>query len=364
MKKDVFATGGEAVPSSRPSEPPLAEDCEKETPQESRKARSPSRRGAARATVGNSSKRVVLIGANVLLREGLARILNAADFHIVASIPCPDPDVMGSLPQDGPLLFVIDVSDDFDTGLIHIAQFRRGYPEGRIVVLADPHQSARMPSAFQAGANAYLVKATTRETFVKSLELVMLGVTLLPPEILNLISDRQAGRGDRTADDVAGDGRADNGDSIGRDEETIESDDATSRRSPEADGAHAPRLSDRQLAILHCLAEGDSNKTIARKMAMAEATVKVHVKAILQKIRVHNRTQAAIWAMNSNPPVLARDDFEPSSQNLPVSRFSDLKTIGIPSEQHKNGSTSSTGQPREGSDVTIRVPLRLVPRTD
>jgi two-component system nitrate/nitrite response regulator NarL len=363
MKKDVFVTGGEAVSSSRPCEPVLAQDCEKEIRQERRRARSSSRRSPAQPAVGSESKRVVLIGANVLLREGLARILNAADFHIIASVPCPDDDLMGSLPQNGPVLFVIDVSDDFDAGLIHVAQFRRGYPEGRIVVLADPHQSARMPSAFQSGANAYLVKVMTRETFVKSLELVMLGVTLLPPEILNLISDRQAGRGDRAAHDVGGGGRADDGDRIGQDGETIESDVATNRRLPEADAIRAPRLSDRQLDILRCLAEGDSNKTIARKMAMAEATVKVHVKAILQKIRVHNRTQAAIWAMNSSSPAPVQDGFQPSSENPPVRQFSDLKTIAPPSE-HTNGSSSSTARPREGSDVTIRVPLRLVPRGD
>ena len=46
------------------------------------------------------------------------------------------------------------------------------------------------------------------------------------------------------------------------------------------------------------MTEGYSNKTIARKINVAEATVKVHIKAILRKIRVHNRTQAAVWAVN------------------------------------------------------------------
>ena len=50
---------------------------------------------------------------------------------------------------------------------------------------------------------------------------------------------------------------------------------------------------------MHYLIEGDTNKCIARKMDITEATVKVHVKAILRKIRVQNRTQAAIWAMNN-----------------------------------------------------------------
>src|SRR5258708_10352833 len=68
----------------------------------------------------------------------------------------------------------------------------------------------------------------------------------------------------------------------------------------------APQLSTREKSILRCLIEGDSNKCIARKIDIAEATVKVHVKAILRKIRVQKRTQAAIWGMRlantSAPP--------------------------------------------------------------
>jgi two-component system nitrate/nitrite response regulator NarL len=53
------------------------------------------------------------------------------------------------------------------------------------------------------------------------------------------------------------------------------------------------------VAILDCLTRGDSNKVIAMKFEIAEATVKVHIKAILRKIRAANRTQAAIWAMSN-----------------------------------------------------------------
>jgi two-component system nitrate/nitrite response regulator NarL len=51
--------------------------------------------------------------------------------------------------------------------------------------------------------------------------------------------------------------------------------------------------------------EGDSNKSIARKIGIADATVKVHVKAILRKLQVQNRTQAAIWAKNHGELALA-----------------------------------------------------------
>jgi len=55
-------------------------------------------------------------------------------------------------------------------------------------------------------------------------------------------------------------------------------------------------LSRHELVILRTLTEGASNKIIARKLVITESTVKVHMKAILRKLRLQNRTQAAIWA--------------------------------------------------------------------
>jgi two-component system nitrate/nitrite response regulator NarL len=76
----------------------------------------------------------------------------------------------------------------------------------------------------------------------------------------------------------------------------------------ESNGAWVPELSTREKCILRCLIFGDSNKVVARKMDIAEATVKVHIKAILRKIRAQNRTQAAIWAMNNASWVRTSED--------------------------------------------------------
>lgn len=61
--------------------------------------------------------------------------------------------------------------------------------------------------------------------------------------------------------------------------------------------AHNIQLSCREREVLTCLARGGSNKGIARLCHISEATVKVHLKAILRKINARNRTQAAIWAI-------------------------------------------------------------------
>lgn len=58
-----------------------------------------------------------------------------------------------------------------------------------------------------------------------------------------------------------------------------------------------PTFSPREASILQLLREGAPNKLIARQLSLTEATVKVHLKSILRKIRVNNRTQAAVWAM-------------------------------------------------------------------
>lgn len=58
-------------------------------------------------------------------------------------------------------------------------------------------------------------------------------------------------------------------------------------------------LSPREVEILQRLGEGAPNKVIARELGVAEATVKVHVKSVLRKINVSNRTQAAVWTKNN-----------------------------------------------------------------
>jgi DNA-binding NarL/FixJ family response regulator len=64
-------------------------------------------------------------------------------------------------------------------------------------------------------------------------------------------------------------------------------------------GEAIPALSRREMLILRMLMQGASNKAIARNLVITESTVKVHMKAILRKLRLQNRTQAAIWARNN-----------------------------------------------------------------
>jgi DNA-binding NarL/FixJ family response regulator len=241
--------------------------------------------------MGQRSFATVLVGKSALLREGVTQILSAADFHIVASASCVDDSVLTSLPGQQSILLIIDAGDDLDSASGQVQLFKSRHPEARVAVLANHTQPLDIVSAFRAGANALFSKVAHCDAFIKSLELVMLGETILPMEILSTIPDR--------ADDDEHDHEHNS---------VVRAVKNTTGELLETQSKYAPRLSARQRCILNCLIEGHSNKVIARKIDIAEATVKVHIKSILRKIGVRNRTQAAIWAMSSGSPVSAMDD--------------------------------------------------------
>ena len=164
-----------------------------------------------------------------------------------------------------------------DPTVEQIELFRNRHPGARIAVVAVDYLLTELASAFRAGANGFLVDVTTRDVFIKSAELVMMGETIFPPAFLSFILDSESNHMCEAAPSD------ENGEAI----------------LVTTENKIAPQLSPREKSILRCLIEGDSNKCIARKINIAEATVKVHVKAILRKIRVQNRTQAAVWGMNN-----------------------------------------------------------------
>ena len=148
-----------------------------------------------------------------------------------------------------------------------------------------------LTSAFRAGANGYFVNVITCDRFIRSIELVMMGETIFPPAFLSFILDANRPHPVEAAANVR------NGEPI-----LVATKDATS-----------PLLSPQENVILRCIIQGDSNKCIARKIDVAEATVKVHVKAILRKIRVQNRTQAAVWGLNNGSHIQPQVDRCPCS---------------------------------------------------
>jgi two-component system nitrate/nitrite response regulator NarL len=223
----------------------------------------------------------VLIGKSVLIREGISRILRAEHFRISASASCVDELPPAKLQKYQLLFLIVHTGDDFDFALKQIRLLRDQHPKGRIAIVADHYRLDELVSAFRAGANGYFADVMTCDAFIKSVELVLMGETIFPKAFLSFALDSERDHPDKAVVPSEESEQA----ILFRMEDTI-----------------APQLSPREKSILECLVEGNSNKCIARKVGIAEATVKVHVKAILRKIRVQNRTQAAIWGMNNASP--------------------------------------------------------------
>ena len=128
---------------------------------------------------------VILVGKSILLREGLAKILRAANFRIVASVSSTD-DLHPSKAKLLPLYLIVHTGDDFDIALEQIALFRNRRPDARIAIVADHYRLNELTSAFRAGANGYFVNVITCDRFIRSIELVMMGETIFPPEFLSM----------------------------------------------------------------------------------------------------------------------------------------------------------------------------------
>ena len=258
---------------------------------------------------------IILVGKSTLLREGLARILRAEKFRILASVSCADDLRPSKSALHPPLFLIVHTGNDFDSALEQIELLKSRHPDARIAIVADHYRLNELTSAFRAGANGYFVNVITCDRFIRSVELVMMGETIFPPAFLSFILESN---GSQPVEAVANDPN---------DEPFfVATEDAT-----------APLLSPREKMILRCIIEGDSNKCIARKIDIAEATVKVHVKAILRKIRVHNRTQAAIWGMNNaSQTQLEKNSCTPSISDMskrfgnPVKAISQMTQIEPP----------------------------------
>ena len=201
----------------------------------------------------------VLIGQNNLLKAGLTRLLAGTPFQPTGEAVClSDIDNIG---DEGAILLVEKLPDVRDMEQ-DLARLKTAHHSCYIVLLASTMETDQLALSFAAGADGYLLDEISPQALVESLNLVSLGEKVFPSRLAAMICSE--GWGQKAP------GWADFGDHD---------------------------LSHREVEIVQRLTEGLPNKIIAHELAITEATVKVHLKTILKKLGVANRTQAAIWAV-------------------------------------------------------------------
>lgn len=210
---------------------------------------------------GVSHTEVLLIDRSRLFREGLRSIFATSEYPIEYEASSFEEAIeLLKSAHPGLVLMNIDMGADLRGAM---AGLRSLVAPARIVVLTEVFRADRLAEALAAGADAYLLKDMSAEALQQSLRLVLLGEKVFPTDLANLL--------------------------------------VNGRIMPNNGAANSPQasiLSERETQILVCLLNGDSNKSIANQLEIAEGTVKVHLKTMLKKIHARNRTQAAIWALN------------------------------------------------------------------
>jgi two-component system, NarL family, nitrate/nitrite response regulator NarL len=216
---------------------------------------------------------IVLVHPSKLFSESLRSLLQSASYKLhTDTLEAMD---FETYLQEDNLVFLVGGRSRWEIEET-IRGIRDRLPSAFIVVISATGHPSEVKLALEAGANCYLRDAMTSQTLLTAIELVLQGQTILPSEFLKSLPN--FGGGMEPADSGL---EATNG----------------ANADPGPAKTSAVTLSAREETILQALVDGAPNKVIAQRLDITEATVKAHVKAILRKIRVQNRTQAAMWAV-------------------------------------------------------------------
>lgn len=215
--------------------------------------------------------RVLLIDDHALFRIGLLELLERRGIEVIDAVG--DCDVGMRLARDcAPDVVLLDLRMPGAGGIEILKRMRAEGSDRRVAMLTTSTDEPDVIASLQSGANGYLLKDMEPDDLVAALEDIVAGKTVVANELTGILA--------RALSREAVGQEAAVGASVERDEQTIFSE-----------------LTPREMEILCHLAAGKSNKVIARDLGISDGTVKLHVKAILRKLEVHSRVEAAVMAV-------------------------------------------------------------------
>jgi two-component system, NarL family, nitrate/nitrite response regulator NarL len=210
--------------------------------------------------------RVLLIDDHALFRIGLQELLARRGIDVVAALGGCREGIAAVL-ESRPDVVLLDMRMPEMNGLEVLARLREARFAGAVVMLTTSREQGDVIESLQQGAQGYLLKDMEPDELIAALERIVAGHTVVAPELTSILA--RAVQGDFLMDT----GIANNG---------------------------FGELTPREREILCHLADGQSNKMIARTLGISDGTVKLHVKAILRKLDVKSRVEAAVMAVEKN----------------------------------------------------------------
>jgi DNA-binding NarL/FixJ family response regulator len=218
----------------------------------------------AAATVGAEPIRVLVVDDHALFRRGLEMVLAQE----------PDIDVVGEA-GDGSEALELARELTPDIVLMDIRMPRRGgidactaikdvVPSAKIVMLTISDEEADLYEAIKAGASGYLLKEISIDEVASAIRAVAGGQSLISPSMASKLLTEFA---------------------------------TMIKRSDERQQVPAPRLTERELEVLKLVAKGLNNRDIAKELFISDNTVKNHIRNILEKLQLHSRMEAVVYAV-------------------------------------------------------------------
>jgi len=240
---------------------------------------------------------IVVLENHLLLRECLVSLMSQYPFDAVRSVSGPD-ELSGLTPQlgDHPTIIVLlGIRLSAEDAILEAKRVRGVWDSPKICYLCDKLSTPDVQGLLGSEIDACIPLLASSDTLFKAIELV---ATENIESVMMLASAEDGGSPDEEPVPLAPahiwmDSCQD---SQARKRQVV----ALARAPLDTGAVHfepIPQLSERERQILRGLTLGQANKTIARIYNITEAAVKLHMTSILRKIRVTNRTQAAIWAM-------------------------------------------------------------------
>ncbi|NLE75207.1 MAG: response regulator transcription factor [Chloroflexi bacterium] len=211
----------------------------------------------------------MLVEDHPLFREGLRRALELeGDFTVVAEVADGQEAVQLALAQQ-PDVMLVDINLPRLNGLQVTRSVKEKRPDAAIIILTAYHDDAQLFHALRAGAAAYYPKDVTSDELIRAIREVHRGYYVIGDSVMK--KPEMARWLLRQFEEIGPEGEWP--------DEMFEA------------------LSGREMEILQRIARGLSNKEVARELHISEQTVKNHMTAILRKLAVNDRTQAAIYAL-------------------------------------------------------------------
>ena len=209
--------------------------------------------------------RVLLVDDHALFRIGLRELLERRGIEVVDAVGDCD-DGLRLVEERQPDVVLLDMRMPQMSGLDMLKRLSSNRQMMPVAMLTTSREERDVLESLQSGAQGYLLKDMEPDELITALGDIVSGHTVVAKELTAVLA--RAVQGDPGESPSAG---------------------------------HAfDELTPREREILCHLAEGQSNKVIARNLGISDGTVKLHVKAILRKLGVHSRVEAAVMAVENN----------------------------------------------------------------